>query len=94
MRISPADHWAKMHVTPLGVDPELFTPGPFRADFDVFEVICVGRLVPAKGQRVLIEAVAKLAAEGRASPAATGGRRARPRVPRRGRATAWAQHRW
>lgn len=66
MKLSPAAHWAKMHVTPLGVDPEIFRPAPFRADFDVFEVICVGRLVPAKGQRVLIEAVAKLAAEGRA----------------------------
>ena len=65
MKLASAEHWSKIKVTPLGVDPELFTPAPFRANFDTFEVICVGRLVAAKGQRVLIEAVAKLAAQGR-----------------------------
>jgi len=65
MKLSSAEHWSKIRVTPLGVDAELFRPAPFRAKFDTFEVICVGRLVAAKGQRVLIEAVAKLAAQGR-----------------------------
>lgn len=65
MRLSSAEHWSKIRVTPLGVDPELFTPDPFRESFDTFEVICVGRLVAAKGQLVLIEAIAKMAAQGR-----------------------------
>jgi colanic acid/amylovoran biosynthesis glycosyltransferase len=65
MRLSSAEHWDKIRITPLGVDPELFRPAPFRADYDTFEVICVGRLVAAKGQRVLIDAVAALAAQGR-----------------------------
>ena len=66
MRISSALDWKKIEVTPLGVDPELFTPRPFRADFDHFEVLCVGRLVPAKGQHILLSAIARLIAEGRA----------------------------
>ena len=65
MRISSARDWEKIEVTPLGVDPELFAPRPFRAVPDHFEVLCVGRLVPAKGQHVLLAAIARLVAEGR-----------------------------
>jgi glycosyltransferase involved in cell wall biosynthesis len=65
MRISPPEHWSKIRITRLGVDPELFTPVQFRQSFETFEVICVGRLVAAKGQLVLVEAIAKLAAQGR-----------------------------
>jgi len=65
MRLSPAADWAKMEITPLGVDPQLFSPRPFEPVFDVFEVLCVGRLVPAKGQRVLLQAIGKLVAGGR-----------------------------
>jgi glycosyltransferase involved in cell wall biosynthesis len=65
MKISSTDHWRKIEITPLGVDPDLFTPAPFREGFETFQIICVGRLVPAKGQRVLIGAVARLNAQGR-----------------------------
>jgi glycosyltransferase involved in cell wall biosynthesis len=65
MRIASADQWAKMFVTPLGVDPDLFTPRPFRESPEVFEIICVGRLVPAKGQHVLLDAVARLIRQGK-----------------------------
>jgi glycosyltransferase involved in cell wall biosynthesis len=65
MRISAAREWKKIEVTPLGVDPDLFAPRPFRAAFEDFEVLCVGRLVPAKGQHVLLAAIARLIAEGR-----------------------------
>jgi glycosyltransferase involved in cell wall biosynthesis len=65
MRISSAEHWSKIQITPLGVDPGLFTPIQFRETFETFEVICVGRLVAAKGQLVLVQAIAKLAAQGR-----------------------------
>ena len=65
MRLTDPIHWEKYEVTPLGVDLEAFSPRPFREAPDPFELICVGRLVPAKGQHVLLAAVAGLAAEGR-----------------------------
>ncbi|MEP6534839.1 MAG: glycosyltransferase family 4 protein [Bryobacteraceae bacterium] len=65
MKLSPASQWSKFEVSPLGVDPEQFAPAPFREAPGTFEVICVGRLTPAKGQQVLIAAIAKLVAEGR-----------------------------
>ncbi|MDQ1472468.1 MAG: hypothetical protein QOJ99_3948, partial [Bryobacterales bacterium] len=66
MKLSPASEWPKIEITPLGVDAELFTPRPFRPVIDVLEVICVGRLVAAKGQHVLLAAVRRLLGEGRA----------------------------
>lgn len=65
MKQAPYMYWRKMIVAPLGVDTELFAPRPFRESPDVFEILCVGRLVSAKGQHMLIDAVARLLAEGR-----------------------------
>jgi colanic acid/amylovoran biosynthesis glycosyltransferase len=65
MKISSPSEWKKIEVTPLGVDPTVFSPCTFHRDFDFFEVICVGRLVPAKGQHVLLKAIANLVAQGR-----------------------------
>jgi glycosyltransferase involved in cell wall biosynthesis len=65
MKQSAFRHWRKMIVAPLGVDPEIFAPRPFRATPEVFEILCVGRLVAAKAQHMLIDAVDRLAAEGR-----------------------------
>lgn len=65
MRLTDPHHWEKYEVTPLGVDLDAFSPRPFREAPDPFEVICVGRLVPAKGQHVLLAAVAGLVSEGR-----------------------------
>lgn len=66
MRLSDHPHWAKMHVARLGVDPAEFKPAhaplPQSA---TFEILCVGRLTPSKGQHILIEAVAMLHAAGR-----------------------------
>ena len=61
MKYSPVEQWAKFEVTPLGVDPNRFAARPPRKRGKVFEILCVGRLVPAKGQHVLIQAVARLA---------------------------------
>ena len=66
MKLSPPDQWGKFEISPLGVDPTLFAPRPFRSNPDPFEIICVGRLTPAKGQFILLEAIARLRAEGRA----------------------------
>ncbi len=65
MKLSAPTHWQKMDITPLGVDPEQFRPRPFRESPKVFEVLCVGRLVPAKGQHVLLRAVERIRATGR-----------------------------
>lgn len=66
MKLSPPTHWDKFEISPLGVDPTLFAPRPFRAESQPFEVICVGRLTPAKGQAILLDAIALLQADGRA----------------------------
>lgn len=65
MKLSPPDHWDKFEISPLGVDPDLFTPRPFQANPQPFEIICVGRLTPAKGQAILLDAIARLRREGR-----------------------------
>jgi len=65
MKQSAFRNWSKMIVTPLGVDPVLFAPRPSPPEPEVFEILCVGRLVSAKAQHMLIDAVERLAAEGR-----------------------------
>jgi colanic acid/amylovoran biosynthesis glycosyltransferase len=57
--------WPKVELTPLGVDPTGFPPRPFRANPSPFQIICVGRLAPVKGQHLLIDAMATLIQEGR-----------------------------
>ncbi len=64
MLLSDPRHWPRLEVSRLGVDPARFKPEP-REPSTHFEVLCVGRLVPAKGQQVLLEAVAGLIAQGR-----------------------------
>ena len=65
MKLSPPEHWDRFEISPLGVDPALFTPRPFRTAPHPFEVICVGRLTPAKGQAILLDAIAQLRSAGR-----------------------------
>ena len=67
MFISEAEHWDKLEVAPLGVDPDLFLPVPRQqvSPAAPFELICVGRLVPAKGQHILIQAIERLVRQGR-----------------------------
>jgi glycosyltransferase involved in cell wall biosynthesis len=65
MNLSPYTHWKKFVVARLGVDPMIFSALPQRAKDDVFEILCVGRLTPAKGQHLLIDAVDRLTQQGR-----------------------------
>jgi colanic acid/amylovoran biosynthesis glycosyltransferase len=65
MKLSPYKHWSKFVVSPLGVDPEIFAPRPPQTAPEIFEILCVGRLTPAKGQHILIDALEKLTQEGR-----------------------------
>lgn len=66
--LSEPQHWQKIDVARLGVDVSRFKPvaKPARAADDQrpFEILCVGRLVGAKGQGVLLEAVVRLLADG------------------------------
>ncbi|AOS84190.1 colanic acid biosynthesis glycosyltransferase WcaL [Chlorobaculum limnaeum] len=59
MRISDVERWDRFHIVRCGIDPELYTPRPEPANA-VPELLCVGRLTPAKGQHILIEACAML----------------------------------
>jgi glycosyltransferase involved in cell wall biosynthesis len=64
MKLSPQAEWPKVEVAPLGVDLARFAPRP-APDGRPFRVLCVGRLVSAKGQHVLLSAVLRLARAGR-----------------------------
>jgi colanic acid/amylovoran biosynthesis glycosyltransferase len=63
MKYSSPAEWNKLQVIRLGICPEEFAPQP-RASNGVVSLICVGRLVPAKGQMILARAIAALLALG------------------------------
>lgn len=65
MKLSPVEHWGKFEISRLGVDPDRFALRPPKPAGDPFELLCVGRLVPAKGQHILLDTLAALLAEGR-----------------------------
>jgi colanic acid/amylovoran biosynthesis glycosyltransferase len=66
MRISSPKHWDKFQVIRLGVDPAVFAPvrRAEKGSGNQFTVVCVGRLVPAKGQLILLHALAELLQDG------------------------------
>jgi glycosyltransferase involved in cell wall biosynthesis len=65
MMLSPHIFWNKFIVSRLGVDPQLFSPPPEKTAKEFFDILCVGRLTPAKGQHILIDAVERLTQQGR-----------------------------
>ena len=60
MKLSPVTAWPKFDVCRLGVDPQRFAPAPKTQVNCQCELLCVGRLTSAKGQAILLEAVAEL----------------------------------
>lgn len=65
MKLSAYEHWHKIEVSRLGVNPEDFAPRDAGKSADAFEVVCVGRLTPAKGQHILVDAMRLLVEQGR-----------------------------
>jgi colanic acid/amylovoran biosynthesis glycosyltransferase len=65
MNLSPYAHWKKLEVARLGVDAAQWASLPQTTQQGPFEILCVGRLTPAKGQHLLIDAVAQLTQQGR-----------------------------
>jgi colanic acid/amylovoran biosynthesis glycosyltransferase len=65
MRCSPPAAWDKLEIAPLGINPAIFAGAEPPSNPDSFEILCVGRLTPAKGQHVLLEACADLLRSGR-----------------------------
>lgn len=63
MFVTSPDQWRKFDVCRLGVDPDNFQPRPAPRN-EVVTLLCVGRLVPAKGQMILLHAAAQLLGEG------------------------------
>jgi glycosyltransferase involved in cell wall biosynthesis len=64
MQHSHPAHWPKLEVVRLGVDPQRFAPANRPRDPKPFALLCVGRLTPAKGQHLLLEAMARLRDKG------------------------------
>jgi glycosyltransferase involved in cell wall biosynthesis len=74
MMLSPYAHWHKFVLARVGIDTTVFSPRPGRPVRDAFEILCIGRLTPAKGQHLLIDAVDALARQGRSVRLRLGGR--------------------
>lgn len=64
MQHSAPANWSKLEVARLGVDPSLYATAAGSKAGEAFTILCVGRLTPAKGQHLLLEAVARLKHEG------------------------------
>jgi len=60
MALVDEEQWPKLVVVHCGVDPERFGPVDRASGDGPLEVLCVGRLVPEKGQALLVEAIAEL----------------------------------
>ncbi len=63
MRVLPAEEWGKLPIVRCGVDVSTYAPRPDPGN-DIPELLCVGRLVPAKGQHILVEACKELRERG------------------------------
>ena len=59
MRLVSHDLWTKFHIVRCGIDPDRFAPRP-DPENEISEILCLGRLVPAKGQHILLEACGAL----------------------------------
>jgi len=61
--LTEGHHWSRFEIVRCGIDPATFTPRPEPAN-EIPALLCVGRLVPAKGQRILLAASQRLRDQG------------------------------
>jgi len=54
MRLVSHELWSRFHIVRCGIDPARFSPRP-DPENEIPEILCLGRLVPAKGQHILLE---------------------------------------
>ena len=66
MAITDPQHWQALHVVHCGIDLERFSPVARADEKTELQISCVGRLVPEKGQMLLIEAIAAMRRNGQA----------------------------
>jgi colanic acid/amylovoran biosynthesis glycosyltransferase len=64
-QLVPYEKWDRFEVSPLGIDPLAYEPGPFRESPEAYEIVSVGRLTPFKAHHILLESVHRLIADGR-----------------------------
>lgn len=64
MKLSPVQAWSKFDICRLGVDTGRFIPAVKSKENEICQLLCVGRLTPAKGQAILLESVAQLKQQG------------------------------
>lgn len=64
MRLVAPAHWPKLSLCRLGVDLAQFQPRQRDAGAGPVRLLCVGRLTPAKGQMLLLQACAALQGRG------------------------------
>lgn len=65
MRLSDPVHWHKFDIAPLGVDTQHYRPTAIARVAGPLRILCVGRLTPAKGQHILLQAAILLRDAGR-----------------------------
>ncbi|HWE34136.1 MAG TPA: glycosyltransferase [Solirubrobacteraceae bacterium] len=64
MALVDESHWSKLQVVHCGVESERYPAVEPSADGGRIRILCVGRLVPEKGQAVLLHALASLVSRG------------------------------
>jgi len=64
MRWLDAEAWSRLEVSRLGIDAALFPPRIHENTTAPIEIVCTGRLIIGKGQRLLIEACTRLLQQG------------------------------
>jgi glycosyltransferase involved in cell wall biosynthesis len=60
MALLDEDGWSKLHVVHCGIDPADYEGRAERPAGGPLRIVCVGRLVPEKGQAVLVDALARV----------------------------------
>ncbi len=66
MKLVEDEQWPKLTIVRCGLDPDAFSAAPPPPAGRALRVLCVGRLVPDKGQALLVEAVDELRRRGEA----------------------------